>query len=169
MDACDVDGHKAASLIYPSSLLPTAFCIGFHGNPLSRMISSHRSYRQIFFSICITQWFMKQAGRQQGERRGEVWRGVTRAGSFPGVCTFPVFKTSEAMGLQQITRFCCFCLFPLSLFHVLCLCVECTCVQVKGWEWHWVLTCLLPLIQWGEFSNWLRLACKARLALQSLF
>lgn len=51
MDACDVDGHKAASLIYPSSLLPTAFCIGFHGNPLSRMISSHRSYRQIFFNL----------------------------------------------------------------------------------------------------------------------
>ena len=29
MGACDVDGNEAASLIYPSSLLPTAFCIWF--------------------------------------------------------------------------------------------------------------------------------------------
>lgn len=55
MGACDVDGNEAASLIYPSSLLPTAFCIWFPWKSTFVDDLFSQELQADFFSICITQ------------------------------------------------------------------------------------------------------------------
>lgn len=93
MGACDVDGNEAASLIYPSSLLPTAFCIWF---PWKSTFSDDLSSQELqadFFNLHNT--VIYAASREAA--KGKKGEGVTRARTFPGASTYSMFKTSEAM------------------------------------------------------------------------
>lgn len=96
MGACDFDGNEAASLIYPFSLLPTAFCIWFPWKSTFVDDLFSQELQTDFFNLHNTAIYV--AGRE-GTKRKEVWGADTRAKAFPGACTYSMFKTLGATGL----------------------------------------------------------------------
>lgn len=97
-----------------------------------------------------------------------MWRRITRAGTFPGACTYSMFKTSEATGIAIHHKVFLLLASPLSYFrsyvHVGSAHV---CRQKAEVDTGWRLP--LSLLFRGKVSNLPKLAYQASLAMQRMF
>lgn len=106
MGACDVDGIEAASLIYPSSLLPTAFCIWFPWkSTFSSDLFSQELQADVFFNL-HNMVIYEASGKAAEEKKGGEGGGESPE---PGPFLVPVptqcLKHQKPQGWQHIIRF----------------------------------------------------------------